>query len=87
MDPISISLEEPDTGETAVGSSYTVKLNSKPTDAVTVTIGGAGPAISLSGDGLNANALTFTTENWGHGTDGHRHPRSKTLMQSMNPSR
>ena len=49
IDPTSISLEEPAPGEAAVASSYTVKLNSKPTDTVTVTIGGANPAVSLSG--------------------------------------
>ena len=66
IDPTSISLEEPAPGEAAVASSYTVKLNSKPTDTVTVTIGGANPAVSLSGATLsNANTLTFTTSNWG----------------------
>ena len=48
-----------------MASSYTVKLNSKPTDTVTVTIGGANPAVSLSGATLsNTNTLTFTTSNW-----------------------
>ena len=65
IDPTSISLEEPAPGETAVASSYTVKLNSKPTDTVTVTVGGANPAVSLSGATLsNTNTLTFTTSNW-----------------------
>ena len=65
IDPTSISLEEPAPGEAAVASSYTVKLNSKPTDTVTVTIGGANPAVSLSGATLsNTNTLTFTTSNW-----------------------
>ena len=65
IDPTSVSLEEPAPGETAVASSYTVKLNSKPTDTVTVTIGGANPAVSLSGATLsNTNTLTFTTSNW-----------------------
>ena len=65
IDPTSISLEEPVPGEAAVASSYTVKLNSKPTDTVTVTIGGANPAVSLSGATLsNTNTLTFTTSNW-----------------------
>ena len=63
--PTSISLEEPAPGEVAVASSYTVKLNSKPTDTVTVTIGGANSAVSLSGATLsNTNTLTFTTSNW-----------------------
>ncbi len=48
-----------------MASSYTVTLNSKPTDTVTVTIGGANPAVSLSGATLsNTNTLTFTTSNW-----------------------
>ena len=65
IDPTSISLEEPAPGETAVASSYTVKLNSRPTDTVTVTVGGANPAVSLSGATLsNTNTLTFTTSNW-----------------------
>ena len=64
IDPISISLDEPASGETAVTGAYTVKLNSKPTDTVTVTIGGSDPAVSLSGDTLTNNQLTFTTTNW-----------------------
>ncbi len=64
IDPISIALDEPASGETAVASSYTVKLKTKPTDVVTVTIGGTNPAIALSGTDLNNNQLTFTTENW-----------------------
>ena len=65
IDPTSVSLEEPAPGETAVASSYTVKLNSKPTETVTVTIGGVNPAVSLSGATLsNTSTLTFTTSNW-----------------------
>ena len=65
VDPTSISLEEPAPGEAAVASSYTVKLNSRPTDTVTVTVGGANSAVSLSGATLsNTNTLTFTTSNW-----------------------
>ena len=65
IDPTSIGLDEPASGETAVASSYTVKLNSKPTDTVTVTIGGADPSVTLSGVALgNTNTLTFTTSNW-----------------------
>ena len=65
IDPTSISLDEPASGETAVASSYTVKLNSKPTDTVTVTVGGTNPAVSLSGTTpSNANTLTFTASNW-----------------------
>ena len=59
IDPTSISLDEPGAGETAVASSYTVKLKSKPTDTVTVTIGGTSSAVTLS-----ATTLTFTTSSW-----------------------
>ena len=64
IDPTSISLHEPASGETAVAGAYTVNLNSRPTDTVTVTIGGGDPAVSLSGDTLTNNQLTFTTTNW-----------------------
>ena len=64
IDPTSISLHEPASGETAVAGAYTVNLNSSPTDTVTVTIGGGDPAVSLSGDTLTNNQLTFTTTNW-----------------------
>ncbi len=66
IDPTSIGLHEPASGETAVAGSYTVHLNSRPTDTVTVTIGGGDPAVSLSGDTLTNNQLTFTTTttNW-----------------------
>ena len=64
INPTSISLDEPASGETAVAGSYTVNLNSKPTDSVTVTIGGGDPAVSLSGETLTNNRLTFTTTNW-----------------------
>ena len=64
IDPTSIGLHEPASGETAVAGAYTVNLNSRPTDTVTVTIGGSDPAVSLSGDTLTNNQLTFTTTNW-----------------------
>ena len=64
IDPTSISLDEPASGETAVTDAYTVKLKSRPTDTVTVTIGGSDPAVSLSGDTLTNSRLTFTTTNW-----------------------
>ena len=64
VDPTSIGLDEPASGETAVAGAYTVNLNSRPTDTVTVTIGGSDPAVSLSGDTLTNNQLTFTTTNW-----------------------
>ena len=62
--PTSIDLNEPGPDETAVAGMYTVSLNSRPTDTVTVTIGGGDPAVSLSGDTLTNNRLTFTTTNW-----------------------
>ena len=62
--PTSIGLHEPASGQTAVAGAYTVKLSSSPTDTVTVTIGGGDPAVSLSGDTLTNNQLTFTTTNW-----------------------
>ena len=68
IDPISINLREPSSGQTASSSSYAVKLDSMPTDIVTVTIGGAASAVSLSGNTLSsANTLTFTTTNWNEG--------------------
>ena len=60
----SVGLDEPASGETAVAGSYTVNLNSRPTATVTVTIGGTDPAVSLSGNTLTNNQLTFTTTNW-----------------------
>ena len=62
--PTSISLDEPASGEAAVAGAYTVNLNSKPADTVTVAIGGSTPAVSLSGHSLTNNQLTFTTTNW-----------------------
>ena len=62
--PTSIGLDEPASGETAVAGAYTVSLKSRPTDTVTVTIGGGDPAVSLSGGTLTNNQLTFTTTNW-----------------------
>ena len=67
IDPTSIGLHEPASGETAVAGAYTVNLNSRPTVTVTVTIGGSDPAVSLSGDTLTNNQLTFTTTNWNTG--------------------
>ena len=62
--PTSIGLDEPVAGGTAVAGAYTMNLNSRPTDTVTVTIGGSDPAVLLSGDTLTNNQLTFTTTNW-----------------------
>ena len=45
--------------------TYTVVLDSEPTDNVTVTIAGhADTDITLTGDTLNNNALTFTSDDW-----------------------
>ena len=45
--------------------TYTVKLATQPTGDVTVTIAGhAGTDITLSGNTLTNNALTFTASNW-----------------------
>ena len=55
----SLELTEGDTA----GASYTVKLSSRPTATVTVTVSGhSGSDLSLSG--LSNNRLTFTTQNW-----------------------
>ena len=46
-------------------NSYSVKLNTQPTDDVTVAISGhAGTALTLSGTTLVSDSLTFTSENW-----------------------
>ena len=60
IDPISISLAEPASGQTAVASSYTVELQSEPTDTVTVTI----ESDNDSAVTLSATTLTFTADNW-----------------------
>ena len=60
---VSESTLEIDEGGSA---NYTVVLDSEPTADVTVAIAGhAGTDISLSGDALTNNALTFTASNWG----------------------
>ena len=49
----------------AAGSSYTVKLATRPSDSVTVSITGHdGTDLSLSGTTLSSNMLTFTVDNW-----------------------
>ena len=46
-------------------AGYDVRLAVQPSANVTVSIGGhAGSAVTLSGDTLAGNALTFTTSNW-----------------------
>ena len=61
IEDISIGLEEPASGETAVASSYTVKLKSRPTDAVTVTIEGGSDSVVM----LSTTTLTFNADDWG----------------------
>ena len=59
---VSQSALEVDEGDSA---TYTVKLDTKPTGDVTVTIAGhADTDITLSGDTLTNNALTFTAATW-----------------------
>ena len=49
----------------AAGSSYTVKLATRPSDSVTVSITGHdGTDLSLSGTTLSSNMLTFAVDNW-----------------------
>ena len=49
----------------AAGSSYTVKLATRPSGSVTVSISGHnGTDLSLSGTTLSSNMLTFTVDNW-----------------------
>ena len=49
----------------AAGSSYTVKLATRPSGSVSVTISGHdGADLTLSGTTLTNNQLTFTTTNW-----------------------
>ena len=51
--------------------TYTVMLNTEPSAQVTVTISGhSGTDVSLSGQTLTSDELTFTTGNWRHGADG-----------------
>ena len=46
-------------------AGYDVRLAVQPSANVTVTIGGhSGSAVTVSGDTLAGNALTFTTSNW-----------------------
>ena len=55
----TLILEESESG------SYTVRLATEPTAAVTVTVTGhAGTDVTLGGTALTNNALTFSTANW-----------------------
>ncbi|MYK87891.1 MAG: DUF1735 domain-containing protein, partial [Acidobacteria bacterium] len=62
--PTSIMLAEPAAGDTAVGATYTVRLDSEPTADVTVAIGGVSDAVTLSGATLSGAELVFTAEDW-----------------------
>ena len=67
-DTAAIVLSETDLTVTegdAAGSSYTVKLATRPSDSVTVSITGHdGTDLSLSGTTLSSNMLTFAVDNW-----------------------
>ena len=67
-DTANIVLSEPGltlTEGDAVGSSYTVKLATKPSDSVSVSIAGHSDTdLSLSGPTLNSDTLTFTVNDW-----------------------
>ena len=55
----ALEIDEGDSG------TYTVRLNTEPTDDVTVAIAGqSGTDITLSGATLTGDALTFTASNW-----------------------
>ena len=57
-------------GDTA-GETYTVKLGSKPTEDVTVTVSGhADTDLELTGVSTT-NTLSFSTTTWGQGPDGY----------------
>ena len=73
IDPTSIGLDEPVAGGTAVAGAYTVNLKSRPTDTVTVTIGGGDPAVSLSGDTPDQQPVDLHHHQLEHGADHHRH--------------
>ena len=59
IDPASLTVTE------GGAKDYAVRLDSEPTADVTVAITGhARTDLTLSGDTLTDNALTFTTDNW-----------------------
>ena len=60
IDPVALTVPE------GGNSSYTVVLDTQPSDDVTVTVSGHdGTDVSLSGSTLSANtSLTFTSDNW-----------------------
>ena len=61
IDPTELTVTEGD----ATGASYTVVLDTQPTADVTVAVTGhAGTDLSLSGQTLTNDELTFTPDNW-----------------------
>ena len=61
IDPTELTVTEGD----ATGASYTAVLDSQPTAQVTIAISGhAGTDVSLAGESLTNDVLTFTSENW-----------------------
>ena len=61
ISPTTLTVTEGD----ATGVSYTVVLTSQPAGDVTVTVSGhSGTDLTLSGETLTNNELTFTTANW-----------------------
>ena len=76
-DSVAVTIDEEDTAGVSIAptaltvlegqsNSYKVVLNTQPTAAVVVTVGGhVGTELSLSGETLVSDALTFTGQNWG----------------------
>ena len=91
-DEVTVTITDDDTADIVLSptvlpvgeggsESYTVRLATEPTVDVTVTISGhAGTNLTLTGNRLNGDALTFTPDNWsspqtvtvaaGHDLDG-----------------
>ena len=75
-DSVAVTIDEEDTAGVSIAptaltvlegqsNSYKVVLNTQPTAAVVVTVGGhVGTELSLSGETLVSDALTFTGQNW-----------------------
>ena len=59
IDPLELTVDE------SASADYTVKLDTEPTVAVTVTVTGhSGTDLTLSGSSVTNDALTFTAANW-----------------------
>ena len=75
-DEVTVNITDDDTADIVLSptvlpvgeggsESYTVRLATEPTVDVTVTISGhAGTDLTLTGNRLNGDALTFTPDNW-----------------------